>query len=512
MLFKNLQKIIFLIITVVSFQSIYTIIFFLFLNLESGSINAHDLRDPENGGCYAGTSTLIPNGTPGECDEETEIHNTQREQRCEWSGNRSEACLNYDTLENHRECKDCDFSGGGGRNSMDLSGVNASGAKFNGPGQEWVNMNFSDAQLQKANFTGGQFKRGDTKQIINSFEDADLTDASFSGTKWYDDAVNFDGAILKNTNFSGGYFFEAPDFSKAKTLEGAQFINHVVDWETFKILKAKGANLAGIKLRQSAEAIVVQEYAKYQYKDTPSLIFKDIDEKELRGVDFTGVDLTGSNFDSIDFKDLNIVVNIIAGASFNQAKLNQAVYDVFSRGADLSGTVLDGLQLKSDKNFNYKGATITNSNFVSSGTFIADDSTIMENITIDPTRGKRRSVDPYLFQRVVQSNPQTSLSSEPLYGWINFPEGSTFENMDLSNTYLEYVDFFHVTLQEVSFNNAKMEKSNIKCSSLDKVDLTGLETVNTTIKFINWCETKGQDGNERTGGCDVGLPSGPSCQ
>ena len=84
--------------------------------------------------------------------------------------------------------------------------------------------------------------------------------------------------------------------------------------------------------------------------------------------------------------------------------------------------------------------------------------------------------------------------------------------MDLSNTYLEYVDFFHVTLQEVSFNNAKMEKSNIKCSSLDKVDLTGLETVNTQIKFINWCETKGQDGNERTGGCDVGLPSGPSCQ
>ncbi len=494
------------------YWTIYTIIFFLFLNLESGSINAHDLRDPENGGCYAGTSTLIPNGTPGECDEDTEIHNTQREFRCEYN-NRSAACLNYDTLENHRECKDCDFSGGGGRNSMDLSGVNASGAQFNGPGQEWINMNFSDAQLQKANFTGGQFKRGDKKQIINSFEDADLTDASFFGTKWYDDAVNFDGAILKNTNFSSAYFLEVPDFSKAKTLEGAQFNNHVVDWETFKILKAKGANLAGIKLRQSAEVIVVREGVKYLYKDTPSLIFKDIDEKELRGVDFTGVDLTGSNFDGIDFEDLNIVVNIIGGASFKGARVNQAVYDALSRGADFSGAVLDGLQLQSDKNFNYKGATITNSNFLNFGTFIADDSTIMENITIDPSSGpRRRSVDPYLFQRVVQSNPQKSLSSEPLYAFINFPEGSTFENMDLSNTYLEFVDFLHVTLQEVSFNNAKMYKSNIKCSSLDKVDLTGLETVNTPIKFINWCETKDQNGNVRTGECNVGLPSGPSCQ
>jgi hypothetical protein len=32
------------------YWTIYKIIFFLFLNLESGSINTHDLRDPENGG------------------------------------------------------------------------------------------------------------------------------------------------------------------------------------------------------------------------------------------------------------------------------------------------------------------------------------------------------------------------------------------------------------------------------------------------------------------------------
>ena len=470
-----------------------------------GVTNAHDLSDnPSN--CTDKDGNTILNFTEG-CDENTPIHDLSRYVTACGPDSmtyrkRDDACKTFDTLKNHRVCEDCIADGSSGWGNIDLTGVVADNSVFNGPGQQWTNVIWENASLSNTNFGGGTFYKGTT------FKNADLQGANFQGTKW-DAVINFTQADLTDANFSSSYFIQVPNFNDAKTLKGANFRNVVVNWKTFQILRNKGADLEGIKLRESTSVSV--KNGGWVYDETQPLQFQNMALSDLKDLDLTGVDIDGANFKNINLVDLNIIFSntaagnvIFIGATLGQSHFNDLTRNQ-KKGVVLDESILKELELKGGKLISYKGAQISNSKIISGlNSFIYDDETTMENVTI-ASGGK---INPLLFSKIVNSN-----KNPVTYKNLIFEEGSVIsdiffgESLESNQLNFENVNFFHVTLERVNFQKASFYKSKLMCSIFNEVDLTDAKLEKTPLKYIRWCDTKDVSGNSRTGQCGESMPT-----